>query len=168
MRKITLTGFMLMMCTILLTSCSKESLQDEVTPYDQVATRKINYDYSEIEVDILEQINVYRKAKGLNELQSINDISIEAEMHDEYMIDQGTPSHDNFAQRASYLMNELGAKTVSENVAYGYRTADAVVNAWLKSAEHRHNIEGNLTHFGISVRQDAEGKNYFTNIFIKK
>ncbi len=168
MKKITLTGFMLIMCTVFLTSCSKESLQDEVTPYDQVVTRKVNYDYSDIEVEILEDINIYRKANGLSELLPINDLSIEAEMHDDHMIDQGTVSHDNFAQRASYFMNELGAKTVSENVAYGYRTADAVVNAWLKSKEHKHNIEGDLTHFGISVRQDEEGKNYFTNIFIKK
>lgn len=65
-------------------------------------------------------------------------------------------------------MQELGVRSVSENVAYGYRSADAVVKAWLKSKGHKENIEADNTHFGISVRQDADGRNYFTNIFVKK
>ena len=65
-------------------------------------------------------------------------------------------------------MNKVGARAVAENVGYGYRTSKAVVNAWLKSKGHRENVEGEYSHVGISVRQDEDGKNYFTNIFIKK
>ena len=118
--------------------------------------------------EILEDLNIYRKANGLSELQPLAEGSIESEDHNYYMIDAGAVSHDNFSDRASYLMNAVGASKVGENVGYGYRTSEAVINAWLKSRGHKDNIEGNYTHFGISVRQDAEGKNYFTNIFVKK
>ncbi|APG59405.1 CAP domain-containing protein [Christiangramia salexigens] len=156
------------LCTVILTSCSKENIEDQVTSYDQVATKKAEYKYSQMEIEILEDINIYRKANGLSELKALTDVSLKAEDHNDYMIQNGKVSHDNFAARASYLMNEIGAKSVSENVAYGYHTADAVVKAWLKSSAHKENIDGDHTHFGISVRQDSEGKNYFTNIFIKK
>ncbi|MCM4158034.1 CAP domain-containing protein [Gramella sp. AN32] len=168
MKNITTVGLFLLACTFFLTSCSKESIDEQVTSYDQVATRATDYNYDLIEVQILEEINIYRKANGLADLKPLKELSIEAEDHNFYMIDEGVVSHDNFSFRASYIMNATGAREVSENVAYGYRTADAVVKAWLKSKEHKQNIEDSHTHFGISVRQDAEGKNYFTNIFIKK
>ena len=168
MKKITLTGFTLIFCTLFLTSCSKDSISDEVTPYDQVVTEKVDYQYNAVEKEILDEINLYRETLGYGQLRPMAELSIESEDHNEYMIEKGTVSHDNFAQRASSLMNDVGAKSVAENVGYGYRTSQAVVNAWLKSKGHRENIEGDYTHFGVSVRQDEEGKNYFTNIFIKR
>lgn len=93
---------MLIFCGVILTSCSKDSLSEDVTSYDQVVTKKVAYDYDAIEVEILEDINLYRKANGLAELQPLTEVSIEAESHNEYMIDQGTVSHDNFSQRASF------------------------------------------------------------------
>ena len=44
----------------------------------------------------------------------------------------------------------------------------SVVNAWLKSEAHRANIEGDFTNFDVSAEENAEGKWYYTNIFIKK
>ncbi|MCP9200720.1 CAP domain-containing protein [Gramella sp. GC03-9] len=168
MKRVLTTSLTLIFCAMLLTSCSKDSLEDDVTAYNQVVTEKAEYEYSPIEVEIIEDLNIYRKAIGLEELKPMAEISIESEGHNEYMIEEGTVSHDNFSQRASKLMNKVGAKSVSENVAFGYYSADAVVKAWLKSKSHRENIESNHTHFGISVRKDADGRNYFTNIFIKK
>ena len=129
---------------------------------------RVEYNYNTIEIEILDEINLYRSALGLTELKPMINLSFESELHNEYMIDMGTVSHDNFSQRASVIIQKVGAREVAENVGYGYRTSQAVVNAWLKSKGHRENVEGDFTHFGISVRQDEEGKNYFTNIFIKK
>ena len=168
MKNIQLTTIALIFCTLFLTSCSKESLNDDVTAYNQVVTENAVYNYSAIEAEILEEVNIYRKVQGLRELKAMAELSVESEGHNKHMINEGEVSHDNFSLRASKLMNRVGAKAVAENVGFGYRTAEAVVNAWLKSQGHRENIEGSHTHFGISVRQDAEGKNYFTNIFIKK
>jgi uncharacterized protein YkwD len=85
------------------------------------------------------------------------------------MIEAGIISHDNFAQRAETLMTEAGAKTVGENVAYGFSTAEGVVKGWLNSDGHRKIIENpDYTHFGISMEISTDNRNYFTNIFIKK
>ena len=168
MNKITLTGSILIFCTLFLTSCAKDSIEDEVNAYDQVVSERVEYSYNTIEVEILDELNLYRRALNMPELKPLAELSMESEGHNEYMIDEGQVSHDNFAVRASFLMDKVGATAVAENVGFGYRTYDAVVNAWLKSKGHRDNIEGNFTHFGISVREDENGKNYFTNIFIKK
>ncbi|SDS30612.1 CAP domain-containing protein [Christiangramia echinicola] len=168
MKKITLTGITFIFCAVFLTSCSKDNIEDELTSYDQVVTEKAEYSYNTIEVEILEEINIYRKALGLSELKAMAELSVESEDHNEYMIEEGLVSHDNFSLRASKLMNKVGARAVAENVGFGYRTSEAVVNAWLKSKGHRENVEGEYSHIGISVRQDENGKNYFTNIFIKK
>ncbi|NRR92433.1 hypothetical protein HSX10_12720 [Winogradskyella undariae] len=84
------------------------------------------------------------------------------------MIVQSRPSHDNFYERQQFLMAEADITAVSVNVAYGFSTAEATVNAWLNSESHKMNIEGDHTHFDISAEQADNGKWYFTNIFIKK
>ncbi|WP_373057447.1 CAP domain-containing protein [Zunongwangia sp. H14] len=159
---------MLILCTISIVSCSKESIDEEVKVYDQVAETKSSYTYTEIELEILDRVNIYRDELSLPQLKTIAAASVQAEDHTNYMIAKGEISHDNFPARYSELVQEAGAIEVSENVAYGYSTADAVVKAWIKSEGHRKNIVGNHTHFGISVKEDSEGKLYFTNIFLTK
>ena len=84
------------------------------------------------------------------------------------MIEVDNVSHDNFYQRKQIIQANENAQVVSENVAYGYTSAQSVVNAWLNSPGHKNNIEGNFTDFDISAEQDTEGNWYYTNIFIKR
>lgn len=149
-------------------SCSKESVAD--SPQTSSANYVVNnsYDYSAMEMDVVSRINAYRVSKGLNSLEMINHISNVSEGHDEYMIANNTLSHALFAQREDNLKSTLGALSVGENVAYNYSTAESVVTAWLASPSHKANIESNYTHIGISIRPNADGKLYFTNMFIRK
>ncbi len=121
-----------------------------------------------IEAEILVLINNYRVANGLSVLNKLQTIKSQANTHTNYMIDQNKISHDFFYQRKEYLTQNANAVGVGENVAYGYSSAESVVNAWVKSESHKKNIEGNFTHFEISAEKDNDGKWYFTNIFIKK
>jgi uncharacterized protein YkwD len=67
------------------------------------------------------------------------------------------------------LVDVLGAKRVSENIAYNYQTPESAMSAWLNSPGHKDNIEGDFTHLGISITVDeTTGKKYYTNMFIKK
>ncbi len=153
-------------CTISLTSCSKDSLE-ELESAD-LTTKLAPVEYSSIEAEVLELVNAYRAQKGLTDLLYLDEGSIQAASHNEHMIENDEVCHDFFGSRYQALVNSVNAKAVSENVAFGYRTADAVVTAWIKSDGHRKNIEGNHTHFGISVKEGEDGKFYFTNIFVKK
>ena len=77
-------------------------------------------------------------------------------------------SHVNFINRKSFLANNAGANVVTENVAYGFSSAQNVVNAWINNDLHRTNLEGEYTFLDISAVQNDDGKWYFTKIFIKK
>ena len=106
---------------------------------------------------------------GLNSLKELSVISGVADSHTNYMITTGLVNHDNFSIRAEKLKLNASAKSVAENVAYGFATAQGVVNGWLNSEGHRKAIEDpTKTHFGISTESNSEGRNYFTQIFIQK
>lgn len=124
--------------------------------------------YTSLESEILNKVNTYRESIGLKSLSPVDEVSFQAIDHTGYMTSNEVVNHDNFNVRYNNLVLEVGAKSVSENVAFGYGSADAVVKAWIASEGHRVNIEGDFTHFGISVDKDKNGKNYFTNIFMRR
>ncbi len=167
MHTITKQLCLTLVCVLMFTSCSKDDLEKDSSAL-KTADLVDFIAYSQMEIDILNAVNDYRISLGLSVLKKVDGITILASDHNTYMIDKNAVSHDNFDKRYNALVKDIGAKSVSENVAYGYLTADAVVKAWIKSDGHRKNIEGSFTHFGISVAQDANGRNYFTNIFARR
>jgi len=126
-----------------------------------------NYTPNKDEIELAELINKYRVYNLKTPLIHINHISYKSQEHNLYMIEKGVLSHDNFKDRANNLMNVLGAVKVSENIGYNYSTPNAVLNAWINSPEHKHNLDSDYTHFGIAISVDKKGKKYYTNMFMK-
>ena len=151
-------------CT--MNSCSSDA--SEATTVDTTSQKVVNYSYNTSEIETMDLINAYRVSIGLNSLEKINHISYKSEEHDNYMITNNVVNHNDFVARSENIIKVLGAKTVSENIAYNYSTPQAALNAWLASPGHKENIEGDFTHFGISIRENpVTGKKYYTNIFAK-
>jgi uncharacterized protein YkwD len=149
-----------------LNSCSSDA--SEASSVEAKSLVVANYNYSVSEVETMQLINDYRVSIGLNSLEKINYISVESEGHNNYMIANNVVNHNGFVNRSENIIKTLGAKTVSENIAYNYSSPQAALNAWLSSPGHKENIVGNYTHFGISIRENTEtGKKYYTNIFAK-
>jgi len=147
-------------------SCSSTDSSEDVSTDKKVVT---SYNYNETEMKLVTLINNYRQSIGLNTLEVINHISYKSEEHNIYMIDNKVVNHDYFQKRSDNIIQVLGAERVGENVAYNYVTAESALSAWLKSPSHKENIEGDYTHFGISVSINPEtGRKYYTNIFMKK
>lgn len=142
------------------------SVKKQTTPTQP--QQEVVYEYTALELETMESINKYRESTGLSILKINNYISQVCEHHTNYMVNSNSVNHNDFVSRSEELISILGAKTVGENVAYNYSTAQAVVKSWLNSPTHKKNIEGDYTHFGISIRPNSSGKNYYTNIFIKK
>lgn len=159
--------FRMLLITILLTmiSCSADSTED--TSSANTPSEVTSYTYNTTELETMTLINQYRVSIGLNELKQINHISYKSEEHDEYMIANNVVNHNDFVARSENIKKVLGATNVSENIAYDFNSPQAVLNAWLKSPNHKENIEGNYTHFGLAIRVNAAGKKYYTNIFAK-
>jgi uncharacterized protein YkwD len=156
--------FVSMVC--ILNSCSSDSNELQTS---NASSLKVNeYSYSVTELETMDLINTYRVSIGLSALEKINHISSKSEEHDYYMITNNVVNHNDFVARSENIMKVLGAKSVSENIAYNFNTPQSVLNAWLASPGHKENIEGNFTHFGISIRENpVTGKKYYTNIFAK-
>ncbi|PWA08866.1 CAP domain-containing protein [Flavobacterium laiguense] len=146
-------------------SCSTE---DSSSTSESQPSIVLDYQYSPLELETMALINNHRVSLGLNALEKINHISYKSEEHNHYMIANNVVNHNDFIARSENIMKVLGAKNVSENIAYNYNSAKGVFDAWLNSEGHRENIEGNYTHFGIAIRENsATGKKYYTNIFVK-
>lgn len=156
---------LLALMAILSFSCTTDSLDDKA---DAIELSLITPETKTIEVEILELINNHRLSMGLTALSDMTVVKSVAFTHTDYMVDNNEVSHANFYKRSDYLKANAGAIKVSENVAYGYSSAESVVTAWLKSDGHRANIEGDFTNFDLAAEQNVEGKWYYTNIFIKK
>ena len=152
--------------TYTMNSCSTDS-QKTLISGTSPSHKDIGYSYSTSETETLSLINSYRVKIGLNALEKNNYISFKSEEHDNYMITNNVLSHGDFAKRSQNIMDILGAKKVGENIAFNYNTPQAVLDAWLNSPIHKQYIEGDFTHFGISIRLNSEGKKYYTNIFMK-
>jgi len=148
-----------------MVSCSSDSSEDTSADKKVVTT----YNYNDTELKLVVLINNYRQSLGLKTLEVINHISYKSQEHNLYMIENKLVNHDYFQQRSDNLIAVLGAERVAENIAYNYSTAESVFSAWLNSPAHKANIEGDFTHFGISVTTDpTTGRKYYTNMFMKK
>ncbi len=148
-----------------MVSCSTDSKENASVD----STLVTNYDYSQDELKLAQLINEYRVSQGLNTLEIVNHISYKSLEHNDYMIDNNVVNHDFFDQRAENIIEVLGATKVGENIAYNYSTPNAALYAWLNSPAHKANLNGDYTHFGISISVNpTNGKKYYTNMFMKK
>lgn len=69
------------------------------------------------------------------------------------------------------ILTEYGIsyRSAGENIAYGQRSPEEVVNAWMNSAGHRANIMStNFTTIGIGYYQTPNGTKYWSQLFLSK
>ena len=165
MKLLTKLPLLALFTVFVLSSCTTDIIDDNVAALELKSTK---IKTKAIEIDILDLINNHRLSLGLSSLTDMDIVKSVAYTHTDYMVDNDEVSHANFFERSNYLKQNAGAQRVSENVAYGYSSAESVVRAWLKSDGHKANIEGDYTNFDISAEVNGEGKWYYTNIFIKK
>lgn len=172
--KFKLFQLLLLVATIsTLNSCSTNDTPDntiEDSTADYLSKETTDYTYSSYELETLNSINDYRTSIGLTPLKKENLLSWESEEHGEYMITNNIVSNVGFETRSDVIMKFLGAIKVGENIAYSNKNTaiKTILDAWLASPTHKKNIEGDYTHFGISIKEDpTTGKRYYTNIFAK-
>ena len=121
---------------------------------------------SKEEIELFDLVNQYRKTldKPIPPLKWSDKIYIQARIRNEENIESGM-SHDGLPRITTALTNQ-GFNFVGENLAEGYPFVDSVFRAWLNSEKHRYQIEHrNWTHTGLSIYKDANGKNYFCQVF---
>ena len=80
-------------------------------------------------------------------------------------------SFDHVRPNGSSFSTALKEQSVSfqgagENIAWGQKTPEEVMNAWMNSAGHRANIlNKNYTHIGVGNVQNSSGTQYWVQLF---
>ncbi|MEP6748037.1 MAG: CAP domain-containing protein [Bacteroidota bacterium] len=157
---------------LFLFSCAKKTTSPSAT---STAVRSATYrdkfvSTATMNADIINGVNEYRKTKGLPALHLLSIAASQAVNHSSNMASKKVAfGHAGFNQRAIAIANELhGTSSTGENIAFGKMTWKQVIDAWLKSPDHKANIEGSFDYTGVGVAKDSKGVVYYTQIFVKK
>ncbi|MDR6317315.1 uncharacterized protein YkwD [Actinoplanes couchii] len=121
-----------------------------------------------LQTQINQLVNVERAEHGCGALKVNAQITAAARAHSAYMAQTGTFSHTGKGgSRFSTRIKNAGyAKPSAENIAWGYQSAAAVVDGWMKSPGHRTNILNCKSKtVGVGVVYSAGGAPYYTQDF---
>jgi len=111
-------------------------------------------------------MNAHRTSVGCPTLAWNPDVAAVAQAHSEDMIARDFFNHTNPDGESPFDRLHAAGITytaAAENIAAGYPTAEAVLQAWLGSAGHRANIENcSLTEHGVGLLDT-----HWTHLFIR-
>lgn len=119
------------------------------------------------EREVIRLVNEIRVQNGLKPLTEHWELSRVARYKSQDMVDNRYFSHTSPTYGSPFQMIKafgLSFRTAGENIAYGQRTPQAVVNAWMNSSGHRANIL-NASYTQIGVGYVARG-HHWTQMFI--
>lgn len=119
------------------------------------------------ENEVVRLVNEIRVENGLKALTANWELSRVARIKSQDMVDNRYFSHTSPVYGSPFQMIKafgLTYRTAGENIAYGQRTPQAVVNGWMNSSGHRANIL-NASYTQIGVGYAANG-HYWTQMFI--
>jgi uncharacterized protein YkwD len=117
--------------------------------------------------EVVDLINLERGEANLDTLQIDSQLSQAAQLHTESMVTDDFFSHYGVDGSSPFeRIQDTGYQytTAAENIAAGYQTPEAVVEAWMGSAGHRANIlNPDLTEIGVGyeyLANDTGSINY--------
>lgn len=142
---------------------------DLIYPGQIVNIPTVDANASNYEQEVVRLVNQIRAENGLGALTYDWELSRVARYKSQDMKDKNYFSHTSPTYGSPYqMMKSFGItyRTAGENIAKGYATPQAVVDAWMNSPGHRANIL-NATYTRIGVGYVASG-NYWTQMFISK
>jgi uncharacterized YkwD family protein/spore coat assembly protein SafA len=128
-------------------------------------------DIKALENEVIRLVNVERVKRGLQPLTANWEVCRVARYKSQDMIDKNYFGHQSPTYGSPFVMlDNFGIKfsAAGENIAYGQRTPQEVMNAWMNSPGHRSNILSSVyNQIGVGVAKKANGTCYWTQMFIK-
>ncbi len=140
---------------------------DLIYPRQKINIPTVSASVTAFEGEVVRLVNQIRKENGLKALTQDWQLSRVARFKSKDMRDLGYFSHTSPTYGSPFdMMKSFGIsyKSAGENIAKGYSTPEAVVNAWMNSPGHRANIlNSSYTHIGVGYVADG---NYWTQMFV--
>lgn len=126
---------------------------------------------SEFQKKVVELVNVERAKVGAKPLTANVELSKVATIKSQDMIDKNYFDHNSPTYGSpSNMIKQFGINysAVGENIAYGQRTPEDVMNSWMNSEGHKRNIlNPNFEEIGVGIAKNSNGTIYWTQMFIK-
>lgn len=123
------------------------------------------------ENEVIRLVNVERTNRGLQPLKANWQLSRVARYKSADMAQKGYFSHTSPTYGSPFdMMESFGLKfaAAGENIAYGQKTPQAVMTAWMNSAGHRSNIlSTSYSEIGVGLAKNKSGVLYWTQMFIR-
>lgn len=138
-----------------------------IYPGQVLTIPQVNSTVSSFESEVIRLVNEQRAQNGLKPLTASWELSRVARYKSQDMADNRYFSHTSPTYGTPFQMIKafgISFRSAGENIAYGQRTPQAVVNAWMNSSGHRANILSS-SYTQIGVGYVANG-NYWTQMFI--
>ena len=140
---------------------------DRIYPGQVLAIPQEDASVRDFEQEVVRLVNEQRAKNGLKPLTENWELSRVARYKSQDMADNRYFSHTSPTYGTPFQMIRafgLFYRTAGENIAYGQRTPQAVVNAWMNSSGHRANIlNGSYTQIGVGYVSNGH---YWTQMFI--
>ncbi len=139
---------------------------DLIYPGQIINIPTVSSSVSSYETEVIRLVNEIRQKNGLTPLIQDWQLSRVARYKSQDMRDLGYFSHISPIYGSPFnMMKSFGIsyKTAGENIAKGYSSPRAVVDAWMNSPGHRANIlNSSYTHIGVGY---VASGNYWTQMF---
>jgi len=143
------------------------SNQDLIYPGQMLTIPQTDTSVTSFEREVVRLVNEHRLQNGLRPLTENWELSRVARYKSQDMADNRYFSHTSPTYGSPFQMIRafgLSFRTAGENIAYGQRTPQAVVSAWMNSSGHRANIlNASYTQIGVGY---VAGGHYWTQMFI--
>lgn len=124
-----------------------------------------------LEQQVIDLVNKQRAAHGLSQLTANWEVSRVARYKSQDMINKHYFAHQSPTYGSPFtMMQSFGIRFSAggENIAYGQKTPQEVMNSWMNSSGHRANILSSVyNQIGVGVAKASNGTYYWTQMFIK-
>lgn len=140
---------------------------DLIYPGQVLTIPQVDTSVLSFEREVIRLVNEIRVQNGLKPLTENWELSRVARYKSQDMVDNRYFSHTSPTYGTPFQMIKafgLSYRSAGENIAYGQKTPQAVVNAWMNSSGHRANIlNSSYTQIGVGYVSNGH---YWTQMFI--
>ncbi|ETP44803.1 hypothetical protein F442_08680 [Phytophthora nicotianae P10297] len=158
----TMTKLSSVLAFFLLTTASASTAEENIRSPRRLQTYTQPSDYVNL---MLERVNSERAAQGLSALCTNSKLQEAAQRHSDDQAANNFMDHTGSdGSRMSERVTDAGYdwRGLAENVAAGQVDVTEVMDAWMNSEGHRHNILGDYTMLGTAYAYTPDGQyNHF-------
>ena len=123
---------------------------------------------SSYEDEVIRLVNQERAKEGLSALSGDSKLTRAAEIRAKELVTKFSHTRPD-GESCFTVLEEVSLKDykhVGENIAYGQKTPEKVMNSWMNSSGHRKNIlTANFKKIGVGCYQDSSGTLYWVQLF---